>query len=97
MQLIDRQVNRCTVKFLVISHRYEGLNGLIVSGNKLYQLPCMVGSKSYDLKEIEPKRNTQGFTYWYFQGKKLSKKRLKGLSIKVIEEYELNRFESTPF
>ena len=97
MQLIERQVNRCTVKFLVISHRYERLDDLIVSGNKLYQLPCMVGNKSYELKEVEPKRNTQGFTYWYYQGKKLSKKRLKEASIKVNEEYELNSFEYTPF
>ena len=30
-------------EYIIISHKFKGLKNIIVSGGKIYQLPCQVG------------------------------------------------------
>jgi len=64
-------------EYIIISHKFKGLKNIIVSGGKIYQLPCQVGKKSFKLKEIVKKRY-----YYWIESKAYSEKKLKELIYK---------------
>ena len=55
MKVIEKQLDNHTIKIMVISHRFKDFPNIICSGSKIYQLPCQIGKKSFELKEIIPK------------------------------------------
>lgn len=52
MKLIEKQIDNRTNKILVISHRFKDFPNIVCSGSKIYQLPCQISKKSFQLKEL---------------------------------------------
>ncbi|GAF93353.1 unnamed protein product [marine sediment metagenome] len=71
--------------FMIISHKYKGLKGIVVSGKKVYQLPCSIGMRTYNLKEIIKRKG-----FWLIKSDRYSTKQLKELSYKRADKFIIN-------
>jgi hypothetical protein len=96
MELVEEQQDNHTNIFMVISHRFEGFPNIVCSGNKMCQLPCQIGKKSFQLKELRQKYH-QGYLVYLIQSKRVSTKTLKGNSIRVNEKFLIETIKETPF
>jgi hypothetical protein len=96
MKLIKEQQDNHTNIFMVISHRFEGFPNIVCSGNKMYQLPCQIGKKSFQLKELRQKYH-QGYLVYLIQSKRVSTKTLKENSIKAKERFLIETIKEIPF
>jgi hypothetical protein len=96
MKVIEKQLDNHTIKIMVISHRFKGFPNIICSGSKIYQLPCQIGKKSFELKEIIPKYHLGSIVY-LINSKRINSKTLKINSLRVNEEFILYKTETCPF
>lgn len=64
MKVIEKQEDNRTIKIMVISYRFSGFPNIVCSGSKIYQLPCQIGKKSFELKEITPKYHQGSIIYF---------------------------------
>jgi hypothetical protein len=96
MKLIEEQQDNHTNIFMVISHRFNGFPNIVCSGNKIYQLPCQIGKKSFTLKELKPKYH-QGYLVYIIQSKRVNTKTLKKNNIKVNEKFIISINKNCPF
>jgi hypothetical protein len=96
MKLIEEQQDNHTNIFMVITHRFEGFPNIVCSGNKIYQLPCQIGKKSFQLKELQQKYH-QGYPTYLIQSKRVSTKTLKENNIKVKEKFLISINKNCPF
>ena len=96
MKVIEKQQDNHTIKIMVISHRFKGFPNIICSGSKIYQLPCQIGKKSFQLKELIPKYH-QGSIIYIINSKRINSKNLKIRALKVNEEFILDINEFCPF
>ena len=96
MKLIEKQLDNHTIKIMIISHRFKGFSNIICSGSKIYQLPCQIGKKTYGLKELKQKYHL-GSTVYLIESKRINTKVLKANTIKVNEEFVLDKKQFCPF
>jgi hypothetical protein len=96
MKVIDIEENNRTIRAIVISHRFTDFPDIICSGRKIYQLPCQVGRKSFDIKELKPKYH-QGSLVYLIRSKRVNVKRLKEVSVKTDELFTMYESEFCPF
>ena len=96
MKVIEKQRDNHTIKIMVISHRFKDFPNIICSGSKIYQLPCQIGKKSFQLKELIPKYH-QGSIIYIINSKRINSKNLKIRALKVNEEFILDINEFCPF
>ena len=78
--------------FLLITHKIKGFKNIVVSGKKIYQLPCTIKNRSFDLKEIVKK----GYYYW-IESKPYSRTKLLSLAYKRSDKYALDIDPLYPF
>ena len=93
MKVIEKQLDNHTIKIMIISHRFKGFPNIICSGSKIYQLPCQIGKKSFELKEIIPKYHLGSIVY-LINSKRINSKTLKFNVLKVNEEFILDKIDS---
>ena len=96
MKVIEKQLDNHTIKIMVISHRFKDFPNIICSGSKIYQVPCQIGKKSFELKEITPKYHLGSIVY-LINSKRINSKTLKINVLKVNEEFILDKIEICPF
>lgn len=96
MKVIEKQQDNHTNKIMVISHRFKDFPNIVCSGSKIYQLPCQIGKKSFNIKEVLPKYHLGSIVY-LINSKRINSKILKINSLKVNEEFILNKIEICPF
>ena len=96
MKVIEKQEDNRTNKIMIISHRFKNFPNIICSGSKIYQLPCQIGKKSFELKEIIPKYHLGSIVY-LINSKRINTKTLKINVLKVNEEFILEKNEICPF
>ena len=96
MKLIEKQLDNHTIKIMVIDYRFKGFSNIICSGSKIYQLPCQIGKKSYPLKELKQKYHLGSIVY-LIESKRVNAKLLKTNSIKVNEEFIIEKTQFCPF
>jgi hypothetical protein len=96
MKVIEKHENNRTNKVMVISHRFESFPNIVCSGVKLYQLPCQIGKRCFQLKEIKPKYH-QGSVVFNINSKRINVKRLRENARKVTEEFLLETTDICPF
>lgn len=96
MKTIENVDKNYTTISIVISHRFESLPDIVCSGSKIYQLPKMVGKRSYPLKEI-PSKIHLGSLVYRIESKRVFASKLKKLSYRVNEEIILEKKELCPF
>lgn len=84
------------LKYLIITHRYIGLANTVKSGDKIYQLPCVIGKRSYKLKEIKPKYH-MCMAHYTIESKRYSAKQLKELSVRFDDNILLEETSLYPF
>lgn len=96
MKLIEKQKDNHTIKIMVISHKFENFPNIVCSGSKIYQLPCQIGKKSFNLKEIKPKYH-QGSTIYIINSKRINSKILKKNVIKTNQEFIVDKIQYCPF
>jgi hypothetical protein len=96
MKVIEKQLDNHTIKIMIISHRFKGFPNIICSGSKIYQLPCQIGKKSFELKEIIPKYHLGSIVY-LINSKRINSKTLKFNVLKVNEEFILDKIQICPF
>ena len=96
MKVIEKQQDNHTINIMVISHRFKDFPNIICSGSKIYQLPCQIGKKSFELKEITPKYHLGSIVY-LINSKRINSKTLKFNVLKVNEEFILDKNEFCPF
>jgi hypothetical protein len=96
MKVIEKQIDNRTNKIMIISHRFIDYPNIICSGGKIYQLPCQIGKKAFNLKEVNPKYH-QGSIIYLINSKRVSSKTLKIKSLRVNEEFILENTAFCPF
>lgn len=96
MKLLEIQQDHLQLKYMVISYKFKGLPNIVCSGKKIYQLPCQIGKKGYQLKEIIPKYHVCRTNY-LIESKRYSDLKLKSLAYKVDERFLLEKFNPYPF
>ena len=96
MKVIEKQLDNHTIKIMVISHRFKDFPNIVCSGSKIYQLPCQIGKKSFNIKEVLPKYH-QGSIIYIINSKRVNSKTLKISALKVNEEFILEKNEICPF
>jgi len=96
MKVIEKQLDNHTIKIMIISHRFKGFPNIICSGSKIYQLPCQIGKKSFELKEIIPKYHLGSIVY-LINSKRINSKTLKISGLKVNQEFIMEKIEICPF
>ncbi len=96
MKTIENVEKNYTTISLVVSHRFESLPDIVCSGSKIYQLPKMVGKRSYPLKEIPPRIHL-GSVVYRIEKKRFFASKLKKLSSRVVEEFILEKRCDCPF
>ena len=57
MKVIEKQEDNSTNKIMIISHRFNNFPNIVCSDSKIYQLPCQIGKKSFNIKELKPKED----------------------------------------
>lgn len=92
METIDIIEKEEKTVIMIISHKYKGLKDIVVSGNKVYQLPCVIGKRYYELKEIV---KSKGF--WLIKSNRYSLKQLKELAYKRSDKVILETIDLYPF
>lgn len=96
MKILDIQKNDLLFKYLVITHRFIGLPNIVCSDKKIYQLPCVIGKRSYELKEIKPKYHVCR-PYYTVEGKRYSDLKLKELAVLFEDNILLEEESLYPF
>lgn len=96
MKIIEKQLDNYTIKIMIIDYRFNNFPNIICSGSKMYQLPCQIGKKSFPLKELKQKYHL-GSTIYLIESKRINTKVLKNNSIKVKEEFILEKIKNCPF
>jgi hypothetical protein len=96
MKVIEKQEDNRTNKIMIISHRFNGFPNIVCSGSKIYQLPCQIGKKSFNIKELKPKYH-QGSIVYIINSKRINSKTLKISALKVNEVFILDKIEICPF
>jgi hypothetical protein len=96
MKVIEKQENNRTIKIMVISHIFNDFPNIVCSGSKIYQLPCQLGKKSFQIKELLPKYH-QGSIIYIVNSKRINSKFLKSKSIRVNQEFILEKSTFCPF
>lgn len=96
MKTVENIEKNYTTISLVVSHRFESLPDIVCSGSKIYQLPKMVGRRSYPLKEIPPRIHL-GSVVYRIEKKRYFASKLKKLSTRVVEEFILEERCDCPF
>ena len=96
MKVIEKQEDNRTNKIMIISHRFNNFPNIVCSGSKIYQLPCQIGKKSFNIKELKPKYH-QGSIVYIINSKRINSKTLKINVLKVNEEFILEKNEICPF
>ena len=97
MKTSEYQQDNHTIKIFHISHRFKDLPNIVCSGKMIYQLPCQIGKKSFDLRLLNEKHHL-GMVVYLINGKRYSVKRLKELSYKVDNDhYVLSKINNIPF
>jgi hypothetical protein len=96
MKVIEKQEDNSTNKIMIISHRFNNFPNIVCSGSKIYQLPCQIGKKSFNIKELKPKYH-QGSIVYIINSKRINSKTLKINVLKVNEEFILEKIEICPF
>lgn len=96
MKLIEKQVDNHTIKIMVISYKFNGFPNIVCSGSKIYQLPCNIGKKSFNLKELSPKYHLGSIIY-IINSKRINAKKLKLNAIAIKKEFILEIIEDCPF
>ena len=96
MKVIEKQEDNHTIKIMVISHIFKDFPNIVCSGSKIYQLPCQIGKKSFQLKELKPKYH-QGSNVYIINSKRINSKVLKNKVIKVNEEFIIEKISFCPF
>ena len=92
MKTIDIITEDKKTVYMIISYKFKGLKNIIVSGKKIYQLPCQIGMRAYELKEII---NRNGF--YLIESKRYSIKQLKKLIYKRKDRYLSDETNLYPF
>jgi hypothetical protein len=85
MKIVEYQKGNYTIKNMIISHRFIGYPNIVCSGEKIYQLPCQIGNKSYGLKELTQKYHC-GMIIYLIESKRISIKILKNLAYRVTND-----------
>lgn len=96
MKIVEKVEKNYTIKILMISHRFKNYSHIVCSKGKIYQLPKMVGKKSFPLKEILPKIHLGSLVY-RIESNRIFASKLKKLSFKVNEEFVLEKEKTFPF
>jgi hypothetical protein len=96
MKVIEKQEDNRTNTIMVISHRFNKFPNIVCSGSKIYQLPCQIGKKSFNIKELKPKYH-QGSIVYIINSKRINSKLLKINNVKVNEEIILEINKISPF
>jgi len=96
MKVIEKQEDNRTIKIMIISHRFNNFPNIVCSGSKIYQLPCQIGKKSFNIKELNPKYH-QGSIVYIINSKRINSKTLKFNVLKVNEKFILEKIEICPF
>jgi len=96
MKVIEKQIDNRTNKIMIISHRFIDYPNIICSGGKIYQLPCQIGKKTYNLKELKPKYH-QGSIIYLINSKRINSKVLKNNSFKVNDGLIIEDVATIPF
>ena len=84
MKVIEKQEYNRTIKIMVISYRFTGFPNIVCSGSKIYQLPCQIGKKFFNIKELKPKYH-QGSIVYVINSKRINSKTLKIRALKINE------------
>jgi hypothetical protein len=92
MKVIEKQEDNRTNKIMIISHRFNNFPNIVCSGSKIYQLPCQIGKKSFNIKELKPKYH-QGSIVYIINSKRINSKTLKISVLKVNECFILEKIE----
>ncbi len=92
MKTVDVIIEDKKTVYLIISYKFKGFKNIIVSGKKIYQLPCQIGMRAYELKEIICKKG-----FYLIESKRYSIKQLKKLIYKRKDKYLLNEIFLYPF
>lgn len=96
MKTVENTEKNYTTISLVVSHRFDSLPDIVCSGSKIYQLPKMVGKRSYPLKEIPPKIHL-GSVVYRIEKRRFFASKLKKLSSRVDERILLEIKVDCPF
>lgn len=96
MKLIEKEVDNHTIKIMVISYRFKQFPNIVCSGGKIYQLPCQIGKKSYQLKELKLKYHF-GSKVYLIESKRVNVNIIKNDIIKVKEEFTVSQTKFCPF
>jgi hypothetical protein len=96
MKVIEKKQDNHTINIMVISHRFKDFPNIVCSGSKIYQLPCQIGKKSFNIKEVLPKYH-QGSIVYLINSKRINSKNLKIRALKVNEEFILEINDFCPF
>jgi len=92
MKTIDITTTDDKTVFMIISHKYKGIKDVVVSGNKVYQLPYIIGKRSFELKEIV---KSKGF--YLIKSIRYSTKQLKLLAYKRSDKFKIDWFPLYPW
>lgn len=92
MKTFDIVTEETKTVYMIISYKFKGLKNIIVSGKKIYQLPCQIGMRAYELKEIVYKNG-----FYLIESKRYSIKQLKQLIYKRTDRYLLDIIHLYPF
>jgi hypothetical protein len=96
MKIIENQEDNHTIKIMKISYKFDCFPNIVCSGSKIYQLPCQIGKKSFDLKELKPKYHLGSIVY-LIESKRINSKKLKKHAVKVDGFLVLEKKENCPF
>lgn len=96
MKTLEKQEKNYTTIEMVISHKFNGFPNIVCSGGKIYQLPIIIGKRSYPLKELEPKIHIGSIIY-RINSRRVFASKLKKVSIKVNEYFMLEKLMDCPF
>jgi len=96
MKVIEFERDSLQLKYLITTHRLIGFKNIVVSNKKIYQLPCMIGKRSYDLKEIKPKYH-MCMIHYIIESKRYSIKQLKKLIVRFDDKILIEKTPLYPF
>lgn len=92
MKTIDIITEDRKTVFMIIAYKFKGLKNIVVSGKKIYQLPCNIGKKAFELKELVIKKG-----FYIIKSKRYSIKQLKQLIYKRKDKHIMDVEYLYPF
>jgi len=92
MKTLDITKEYSKTVFMIVTHKIKGLKNIVVSGSKLYQLPCQIGKRSFELKEIIKRKG-----FYLIESKRYSSKQLKELAYKRADKIKIDEIPLYPF